>query len=191
MENKFAIPVIAATLVFVIFMVFIAFKDDDRAPNSNILIDSTGRIELSQPAIDREISKETFLNRLGTMMLTQLLEGKEAREQISKLHGKSITMKKGYIAKYQGDNGEKMTIWVSVHKDRSEAESQIAVMHEKIDKSPVFKGHQDINISGIDYHFVKGMGQSHYFYYRGKNAIWIGINSSEEMKVLKKTVEML
>jgi hypothetical protein len=142
-------------------------------------------------AADKEVTRQSFLKTIGSLKLAQLIEGNEAQKQISRLHGQSISMASGFIAAYQGSGDDKMTIWVSVHKDSKEAESLIAKMHEKIDTVAKFQNHQDLDISDNIYHFVTGMGQSHYFYYRGNDAVWIGLASPEEMKILSEVIHML
>lgn len=184
MNIKTAIVLIGAAAVIAIVLLINISDQKDIPPRPAISYDSP-------KGVVKEISKQNFLKTVGSLKLVQIIEGHEAQKQISRLHGRSISMANGFIAVYQGSGEDKMTIWVSVHKNSKEAESLIAKMHEKIDTVTGFQNHQDLDISGNVYHFVTGMGQSHYFYYRGNDAIWIGIASPEEMKILSEVIRML
>jgi hypothetical protein len=184
MNIKTVIVLIGAAAVIVIIMFVTRPNQKDSPPAPAISHNS------SNP-VDKEVTKQSFLATVGSLKLVQFIEGKEAQKQISRLHGQSISMANGFIAAYQGSGEDKMTIWVSVHKDSKEAESLIAKMHEKIDTVAKFQNHQDLDISSNIYHFVTGMGQSHYFYYRGNDAIWIGMASPEEMNILSEVIHML
>ena len=184
MNIKTVIVLIGAAAVIAIILHGITLNQKDTPPSPEISNNSSN-------AVDKEVTKQSFRETVGSLKLVQLIEGIEAQKQINRLHGQSISMADGFIAAYQGSGEDKMTIWVSVHQDSKEAESLIAKMHEKIDTVAKFQNHQDFDISGNIYHFVTGMGQSHYFYYRGNDAIWIGIASPEEMKILSEVIHML
>jgi hypothetical protein len=184
MNIKTVIVLIGAAVVIAITLHVITPNQKDTSPTPEIFRNASN-------TVDKEVTKQSFLETVGSLKLVQLIEGNEAHKQINRLHGQSISMADGFIAVYQGSGEDKMTIWVSVHKDSKEAESLIAKMHEKIDTVANFQNHQDLDISGNIYHFVTGMGQSHYFYYRGNDAIWIGIASPEEMKILSEVIHML
>ncbi len=184
MNIKTAIVLIGVTAVIAIVLLINISDQKDIPPTPEIVYNS------SNP-VDKEVTKQSFLKTAGSLKLVQIIEGNEAQKQISRLHRRSVSMENGFIAAYRGDDEDKMTIWVSIHKDSKEAESVIAKMHKKIDTVTGFQNHQDLDISGNVYHFVTGMGQSHYFYYRGNGAIWIGIASPEEMKILSVAIRML
>jgi hypothetical protein len=184
MNIKTAIVLIGAAAVIAIVLLINISDQKDISPTPEIAYDSANRV-------DKEVTKQSFLKTVGSLKLVQVIEGNQAQKQISRLHRSSISMENGFIAAYRGNGEGQMTIWVSIHKDSKEAESIIAKMHEKIDTVTGFQNHQDLDISGNVYHFVTGMGQSHYFYYRGNDAIWIGIASSEEMKILSEVIRML
>jgi hypothetical protein len=184
MNIKTVIVLIGAAAFIAIILHVITPNQKDTPPTLQISHKSSNNAE-------KEVTKQSFLETVGALKLVQLIEGNEAQKQISRLHGQSISMADGFIAVYQGSGEDKMTIWVSVHKDSKEAEALIAKMHGKIDTVASFQNHQDLDISGNVYHFVTGMGQSHYFYYRGNDAVWIGIASPEEMKILSEVIHML
>jgi hypothetical protein len=184
MNIKTAIVLIGAAAVIAIVLLINISDQKDISPRPEIAYDSANRV-------DKEVTKQSFLKTAGSLKLVRIIEGNEAQKQISRLHRSSISMENGFIAAYRGNGEDKMTIWVSIHKDSKEAESIIAKMHKKIDSVTGFQNHQDLDISGNVYHFVTGLGQSHYFYYRGNDAIWIGIASPEEMKILSEVIRML
>ncbi len=141
---------------------------------------------------DKVISQQTFTANIGTLELVDLLQGDVAKESIVQLHRTNMELKDAYVAKYVGEN-KQFTIWASVAPSVQEAEGQLQIMHNKMDASSVFTGHQTSLINGKEYHFVKGMGQDHYFYQRGDDVIWIAIQTSQQdtMKVVSDVIRIL
>ncbi len=145
------------------------------------------------PPPDKEITKQTFTPEVAGLKLASLVEGDSAKQQIVQLHQVEIPLKEAYVASYKGDKNQEVTIWVSVSDNDAGANDLLNQMDSKMDSSKTFTEHQEAPIGGITYHFVRGMGQAHYFYQRGNDVIWIAIkaDSAEEMKLLSPFIKLL
>ncbi len=192
--------VIGSTLVFLtlgllaIMAFWLPLKKDVSRPVKSQAADQQKVVPVSSgtPVADKDINEKTFVQTVGALQLVELIQGEAAKESIFQLHRTTMDFKQAYVAKYAGGQ-EQMTIWVSVAPDETAARRQIGLMHEKIDDNQLFSNHQTAPVNGINYHFVEGMGQAHYFYQRGDDVIWIAIQASEQntMKILANAVKML
>jgi hypothetical protein len=135
---------------------------------------------------------ETLPQTIGTLQLVRLQSGKEAREEINRLHGKQLSFLKGYIGTYKYGE-KKATIWLSVYESDDTAERELVKMAEslKVGKSGVFRHFQTLSIKEESVYFVTGMGQAHYFFDKGKKVFWLAVEPSEARQVIRDLVEKI
>ncbi|WP_366924568.1 hypothetical protein MFMK1_001553 [Metallumcola ferriviriculae] len=141
---------------------------------------------------EKDINKELFPQKLGALKLVQLLEGEEAKQNVYKLHGTTMELAGAFVANYASDF-EQVTIWASVAPNKKEAKEQVNAMHIKMEISEVFTDHQHAPVGNTLYHSVLGMGQSHLFYQRGDDVIWISVQAKpgNVREFISQTVEFL
>lgn len=133
---------------------------------------------------------EAIPKTIGAMKLGQLQSGEEARTAISKLHGKQLEFREGYIASYK--DGEKTaTLWISVYDSDAAAKKELAKMTAKMaagmksGKENVFQHFKELSIKGVVVYFVTGMGQAHYFFKKGKRMFWLAVEPSEARTAIR------
>ncbi len=133
------------------------------------------------------LSESSFPQTLAGMSLAQVNTGEQAMVMISKLHGKDITIKQGFIAQYMSGSSQ-MTIWVSESNTEAEAVEMMRVMDEKMPASQVFKGRKEITAENQKVIYVTGMGQDHYYWQIGTEVYWIAVGGADSLQVLKDVI---
>lgn len=132
-----------------------------------------------------EPNGENWPHQLAGLELDHLVQGDEALQQISQLHGTTIGVEEGFIAMY-GNNGE-VTLWVSRSSNAEEAHHLFEAMDSKIQRgNQMFTGHQLVEIDNRQYHRVQGAGMDNYYYASGKAVYWVGLKSVDANNVLRE-----
>lgn len=137
-------------------------------------------------------SNETPLPQyLGSMRLEKVQSGEEARQEIDRLHGKQISLLRGYIGMYVAENGRGQ-LWVSEHSSDGEATEAIEKMAYgvKLGKQQFWHFRQ-MMIEGRPVYLAVGMGQAHYFYQNGAMAIWLSVDPSLANEAVRDAVRKI
>ncbi len=105
----------------------------------------------------------------------KLITGDRALEAINRLHGMPIDVVRGFIAYYQGNGGEKATVWVSEASSEGLANKQIEVMIEKMKQSQrsPFRQYRILDLKGLRVIAFDGMGQVHRVFRQKRWVYWI------------------
>lgn len=140
-------------------------------------------------ALDPETEK-LFPSQLAQMKRIELISGEEALNSVSMLHGKDIPMKQAYVANYQDDGNRQMTIWYSETNNPQDAQVLFQSMDEKMPKTNAFKDYKTVSLDNRDYKFVTGMGQDHYFWLIGNRVLWLAVQGSDSLNVLKEVIPL-
>lgn len=124
-------------------------------------------------------------NQIGSYSLTTKMEGDEAIQHISQLHGKDIQIKNGYILEYQNDNQEFSVVWISESTSENEAKKLFNKMNKLMDQSKMYSDHQIIEVDGSTIQYVFGMDMDNYYYQKGSQVIWISVPMDVNQKFIK------
>ena len=126
----------------------------------------------------------SFPGKIEGYRLARLIKGREALEEINKLHGRKIQAVKGAIAVYV-KKGRKAVVWVSQAPSDRVAFRQVEVMMEKMEKaSPFYRFTMDKVGCLLVYHFM-GLGQEHYLFAQDSSVYWISAPVGEGMAFLR------
>lgn len=120
-----------------------------------------------------------FPETLPNLHLIKLIKGKKAIEEINKLHGRQIHIKRGFIAYYEGSfeegNWREATIWLSEADNGQTALKQTKIMMDRIKNNPKTPFHhfKERSRQGIRVYTFWGMGKAHAVFQKGKQVYWI------------------
>ena len=116
-----------------------------------------------------------FDGHIQGLNLVKLITGDRALEAINRLHGMPIDVVRGFIAYYQGNGGDKATIWVSEAASEELANKQIEVMIEKMKQSQrsPFRQYRILDLKGLRVVAFDGMGQVHHVFRQKRWVYWI------------------
>jgi hypothetical protein len=116
-----------------------------------------------------------FDGHIQGLNLVKLITGERALEAINRLHGMPIDVVRGFIAYYQGNGGDKATVWVSEASSEEVANKQIEVMIEKMKQSPrsPFRQYRVLDLKGLRVVAFDGMGQVHRVFRQKRWVYWI------------------
>ncbi len=133
----------------------------------------------------------TFPARMAGLELRHSSQGEEAIAEISRLHGKEIEMKNGYVARYESDR-TKATLYISEFESENQARQQIELMKKKIEKgSKGFAHFRELEVEERTLYLVLGFGQIHYFYLDPNRVIWLAADPSVAELVLKAALKAI
>lgn len=128
--------------------------------------------------------------KLADMKLTQSIQGPDAISQISQLHKMNMELQGGIVAQYEG-SGTKATLWIGVVDTPKQARQLINRMTESIQQgnNKTFGHLQQIEVKSITVYSVLGMGQIHYYYWRGNRTVWIAVDPNIAQQVLHEIID--
>ncbi len=114
---------------------------------------------------------------IGAFRLQNMKSGTEAKKEITRLHGKNLDFRTGYIGTYKHGHKEAM-LWISDYDAKAKAAEEVEKMARRIQtrEGKEFRHFRMISIGGIPVYFVVGMGQAHYFYQTGNKVIWLAVD---------------
>ena len=128
-----------------------------------------------------------FDNHLQDLKLVKLITGDRAAEAINQLHGMPIDMVRGFIAYYEGNGGDKVTLWVSEASSQELAGKQIEVMIHKMKhsrRSP-FRDYRVLDVQGLRIVTFDGMGQVHRVFRKKRWVYWISADAGGIDKIVE------
>lgn len=146
-----------------------------------------------QPPASKPLDPETeqlFPPQLAQMKRVELIAGEKALNSVSMLHGKDIPMKQAYVASYQGQEAQQMTIWYSETNNPQDAQLLFKSMDEKMPSTNAFKDYKTVQLDNQEYKFVTGMGQDHYYWLKDTRVLWIAVQGRDSLKVLKEVIPL-
>jgi len=116
-----------------------------------------------------------FDDHIQGLNLVNLITGDRALGAINRLHGMPIDVVRGFIAHYEGNGGDKATIWLSEAASEALADKQIEVMLEKMKQSrrSPFSNYRALDVEGLMVVTFDGMGQVHRVFRQKRWVYWI------------------
>lgn len=133
-------------------------------------------------------SEKLFPSQLAQMKRVEIISGEEALNSVSMLHGKDIPIKQAYVANYQGQGNEQMTIWYSETNNPQDAQSLFQSMDKKMPNTNAFKDYKTVTLDNRDYKFVTGMGQDHYYWLKDNRVLWLAVQGRDSLSILKEVI---
>jgi len=136
-----------------------------------------------------------FPETLPNLHLIKLIKGKKAIEEINKLHGRQIHIKKGFIAYYRGSfeegNWREAVIWLSEADNEQIALKQTEIMMNRIKSNPKTPFHhfKERSREGIKIYTFWGIGKAHAVFQRGKWVYWISATDDVFESVLESMLK--
>jgi hypothetical protein len=125
-------------------------------------------------------------NQIGTYSLFSKLDGNEAMQQISKLHGKDIKIQNAYILEYRNESQESAIVWISESPNANEAKKLFERMNRLMDRSNMYTNHHLVEIGGSSLDYVFGMDRDNYYYQKSSRLIWISVSLDKNQEFIKK-----
>ncbi len=124
---------------------------------------------------------------LGDLKLLHALQGKDALQEINRLHGKDVGARGGYVAHYEKERAVAM-LYLAQASSTAQAAGQLKQMSDRIERgeSP-FYHHKTSKQGEIALHSALGQGQIHYFYQRDSSVLWLAVDAP----VAKQTLAAL
>lgn len=114
---------------------------------------------------------------LGDLKLLHASQGREALQEINRLHGKDIGAKAGYVAHYEKQGAGAM-VYVAEASSTDQATRQIDQMRARIQRGDTpFSGLKTLTAAGTTLYSVLGQGQTHYFYRQEANVLWLAADA--------------
>lgn len=109
-------------------------------------------------------------SQIGGLRLMRALTGRDALADLRQMHGLDLGLTGGYVAYYE----KRATVWVGDTESEQQAQSLITAMTDRIGAgNRVFTNLRPVKIDGQDAYSVEGMGQQHFFYFKGKSTVWV------------------
>lgn len=129
---------------------------------------------------------------IGSMHLVRVQSGEEARRKIDRLHGKQISLLRGYIGTYEAENGGGV-LWISEHRSDREATGAIEKMAHGMqeERQQEFWHFRKMKIEQCPVYLAVGMGQAHYFFQNETKVIWLAVDPSLAKEAIRDAVRKI
>jgi cytochrome c-type biogenesis protein CcmH len=115
---------------------------------------------------------------LGGLELLHASQGKEALEEINRLHGKELSAKGGYVAHYE-KNGAAAMLYLAQASSTDDAARQLNQMSARIRRGDTpFNQLTKSRQGEITVYSALGQGQRHYFYRRDASVLWLAADAA-------------
>lgn len=112
--------------------------------------------------------------------------GQDALAAFQKEHEKKISWKDGTKADYT-DGKAKFTVWVAAGVDDGHANQMVLDMAKRIGGShATFKEPAAVDLGVVKGYKTEGQGNMNYFYAKGRQVYWIGVNGAADPDALVK-----
>jgi len=126
---------------------------------------------------------------LGGLKLLHASQGKEALQEINRLHGKEVAAQYGYVAHYE-KSGAAAMLYVSRASSPAQAGRQLEQMSKRIESGGTPFYHLKASKQGIiTLYSALGQGQVHYFYQRGSSVMWLAVDPPVAKQTLAALLE--
>lgn len=156
-----------------------------------IILTLFGTAYLFSAVAGSEPEQFVFPAEIAGLKLNHFSQGEGAIAKISKMHGKEIKIKNGYIAHYESDQAKAM-LYISESDSEDQARQQIDLMRSKIGKGTKNFGHfRELEVEGRKIYSVLGFGQIHYFYLDSNKVIWVAVDPSVAKPVLEAVLKVI
>ncbi len=120
------------------------------------------------------------------------IEGPEAMNRISRLHGTDIKLASAYIAEYVHGT-ERGTVWIGLTENSNAAAELTSKMVDAIEKGGSgFSNLQQLTIAGHEVFRVDGPGGEHFFYNSrktGKQVVWLTVEAVDVLPILEQALK--
>jgi cytochrome c-type biogenesis protein CcmI len=127
---------------------------------------------------------------LGDLKLLHASRGKEALEEINRLHGKELGAKAGYVAHYEKEGAAAM-IYLAEASSADEAARQVDQMRTRIQRGDTpFSGLKTLTAGKTTLYSVLGQGQTHYFYRKEASVLWLAADAPVAKQSLAALVSL-
>jgi hypothetical protein len=132
---------------------------------------------------------------LAGLTRTHAEEGGEALASITRLHGKAVRARDGFVAHYEGDGGVAM-LYVTRAWVTPLATWQISRMAEGIERGRAnaegrFTHLRSREQDGVTLYSALGLGQVHYFYRSGATVVWLAADARVARQALADTLRLV
>jgi hypothetical protein len=128
---------------------------------------------------------------LAGLPLAHSQQGREARAEIERLHGKSIPITDGYVAHY-GTQPPVAMLYVSQARGEEVARRQVEQMTSRIRASNgPFHHLRESTRFGMTVYSTLGQGQVHYYFQRGATVVWVAADPTIAQPALADAVKKL
>lgn len=112
--------------------------------------------------------------------------GKEALDAFQKEHEKKISWKDGVRGEYS-DGKAKFAVWIAGAVNDGHAAQMVTDMTNKIGAAnPTFKQPATFDFGAVKGYKTDGQGNVNYFYAKGRQVYWIGVNGAADPDALVK-----
>ncbi len=114
---------------------------------------------------------------LGDLPLLHASDGREALEEINRLHGKDLGAIAGYVAHYEKD-GTVAMIYLARAASDDQAARQVERMRATIQRGDTpFSELRTVNEKGRKLYSALGEGRRHFFYRQGADVLWLAADA--------------
>ncbi|MGB6123645.1 MAG: hypothetical protein WBG80_17180 [Bacteroidota bacterium] len=128
---------------------------------------------------------------LKGLVLQKEISGENAKRIVDRMHGKAVAERENSIGYYGGSSGE-ATLYVTLYKTPGEASQVEKVMADRIAAgNPVFGHFRIIDVRERRVAICYGMGQTHFFFSRGRALYWLAVDNDLAHVTIQSLVRVL
>lgn len=114
-------------------------------------------------------------HELAGLGLVESSSGEQAVHEMTKLHGKDVEVRDGYVARYRGQGAEVVLYVGQVADARAAADLSERMGALIAGGNGPFKGLRRVEAGGRSVYYGSGLGAEHYFYQVDDKVVWLQV----------------
>ncbi|MCF7803764.1 MAG: hypothetical protein K9N46_00495 [Candidatus Marinimicrobia bacterium] len=132
-------------------------------------------------------------NSIQDMQISEIMQGGEADEVITKLHQKVVTDQENYIGEYSGKDYD-ATLYLTVYDNPDSALSDLNKMVERIQDPHVggqmgYQHTRELTKYGENVYMALQNQRAHYFYVDGNELYWLDVDPHVAMGAIQQLTQ--
>lgn len=130
-------------------------------------------------AAAQENQNGIFPRKVAGMTMERLVTGTEALQNIGRMLGADITIKRAYIPSYR-NNDDQLIIWIVELSSAREAQNILEMINRQREESDAFYNYHELSYEGQEIYFTECTAEmDHYYYSKGNWIYWVTIAADD------------
>jgi hypothetical protein len=141
-------------------------------------------------ADEAELHEGHIPDNIGPYLLTNEVEGEEAKQIMMQLHGEEVELSAAYVLEYQTRNGAYAIVWISESNEDGLTTKLYEDMIEFIDTNEMYSDHHEQVINNRTVQYGYGMERDNYYFANGNRFVWVATFDDKRDIFIKNAVKI-
>jgi hypothetical protein len=159
---------------------------------ASVLVFTTMVIVISSlfMADEAELHDGHIPDNIGPYILTNEVEGEEAKQIMIQLHGEEVELSAAYVLEYQTRSGAYAIVWISETHEEELTTKLFEDTIEFVDSNEMYLDHHEQIISNRAVQYSYGMERDNYYFVSENRFVWVATFEDKRDIFIKNAVKI-